>query len=160
MIEFKSPGAFALHLTKLAAAQPAVDEHVTKSMAEEVRATAAGMIGIYQDAVGPYPKWEELADSTEKEKQRLGYPLEAPLYRTGEMKKSIQASSDRNKAAVGSSDQKMVYHELGTLHIPPRPVFGPAAIHSAPRVRKIAARTVYAWLCGIGWRRPKKNLIG
>lgn len=155
MKEFNSPGAFARHLLKLAAMMPEVDRHIVQASAEEIRDTAAGMIGQYQKAVGPYPAWQELADSTEEEKARSGYSLEAPLLRTGEMQKSIEYTAERNEAAVGSNDQNMIYHELGTEKIPPRPVLGPAGIHSRERVMKIAGKTTLAWLSGNGFRRPR-----
>ncbi|EJN07786.1 hypothetical protein [Herbaspirillum sp. YR522] len=159
-MNFDSPGAFARHLLKLGALQPEVDKHIVEKSAEEVRRTAAGMIGQYQGAIGPYPKWEELADSTEQEKKRLGYSLEAPLLRTGDLKKSIKKTTEGNSAVVGSADKKMVYHELGTLHIPPRPVLGPAAMHSKNRVHGIVGLTAMAWLSGQGWKRPIKKVSG
>ena len=156
MKTFSSPKMFAAHLVKLAAISEEVLAHATKKSAEEIRDTAQGMIGQYQDAIGPYAKWEELADSTEAEKARLGFSLDAPLLRTGEMKKSIQETTEGKKAVVGSKDKNMVYHELGTLHIPPRPVLGPAVMHSKERVGKFIGKTTVAWLCGVGWRQPRK----
>jgi phage gpG-like protein len=156
MKEFNSPGAFARHLVRLAAIAPEVDHHITEKSAEEIQKTAAGMIGQYQEGVGPFPKWEELADSTEQEKARLGYSLDAPLLRDGTLKASIKQTTVGSEAVIGSSNPLMVYHELGTEHIPPRPALGPAAIHSEPRIRRIAGGTVVAWLSGVGWRRARK----
>lgn len=158
MKTFDSPGAFAKHLLKLAAIQHEVDKLILEKAAEEVRKTAAGMIGQYQEAIGPFVKWEDLADSTEKEKARLGYSLDAPLLRNGNLKRSIQKTVAVPEAVVGSDDQVMVYQELGTEHIPPRSTIGAASIHSAPRICSMASVTMAAWLSGVAWRRPGKIL--
>lgn len=155
MKEFGSPKAFAAHLVRLAAESHEVMSHAVKHSADEIKDTAQGMIGQYQDAIGPYPKWEDLADSTEEEKARLGYPLEAPLLRTGGMQKSIGATTEGTEAAVGTNDPIMVYHEFGTEKMPPRPVLGPAAMHSKERVTKFIGKTTIAWLAGRGWLRPR-----
>ena len=156
MQEFNSFGAFATHLVKLSASSHEVVSHVTDRSAEEIQKTAQGMIGQYQQAIGPYSKWQDLADSTEAEKARLGYSVDAPLLRTGEMKNSIERTVHGYEAAVGSNDKNMIYHELGTSKIPPRPVLGPAALHSKPRIEKIIGLSVFAWLAGRGWRSPRR----
>jgi hypothetical protein len=155
-MQFTSPKQFAAHLVKLAAIGPAVTHHAAELAAREIQATARGMIGQYQDAIGPFPKWEELADSTEAEKARLGYPADAPLLRNGAMQESIGHHTVGNEAAVGSNDPKMIWHELGTEHIPPRPVLGPSALHSRERVAGLVGKTALAWLAGRGWARPRR----
>nr|DAT37695.1 MAG TPA: virion morphogenesis protein [Caudoviricetes sp.] len=155
MKNFSSLGAFALHLEKLALEAPAVVEHVTDASAAEIQATARGMIGDYQQAVGPYPAWEELADSTKAERSYLGYSENDPGYRSGKMQRSITRSVEGSEAVVGSNDPHLVWFDMGTPTQPPRPVLGPAAIHSEPRVRKIIGTTTFAWLAGRGWLRPR-----
>jgi hypothetical protein len=155
-MEFSSPKQFAAHLVRLAAESHEVMHHAVNLSAEEIKLTARGMIGQYQEAVGPYPKWEDLADSTEAEKARLGYSVDAPLLRTADMQKSIEQKTVGAEAAIGSNDQKMIWHELGTEHIPPRPVLGPAAMHSKDRVTHLIGKTVFAWLSGKGWVRPRR----
>jgi hypothetical protein len=155
MREFKSFGAFAAHLERLAASSVEVKKHVLDASAEEIQKTAQGLIGEYQEAVGPYPAWEELADSTQAERARLGYSENDPGYRSGEMQQSVKRHVEGNEAAIGSSDQHMAWFDLGTEKQPPRPVFAPAAIHSKPRVMKIIGVTMFAWLAGLGWRRPR-----
>lgn len=155
MKEFKSFGAFADHLVRVAAESAEVKKHILDSSAEEIQKTAKGMIGEYQGGVGPYPAWEELADSTKAERSRLGYSENDPGYRSGEMQRSVQRHVEGDEAAVGSNDQDLVWFDIGTSRQPPRPVMGPAAIHSKPRVQKIIGLTMYAWLAGRGWRRPR-----
>ncbi|CAJ0698840.1 hypothetical protein [Ralstonia holmesii] len=159
MKTFNSFGAFAAHLAKLAAIGPAVVHHALDLGAAEIQKTAQGMIGDYQSAVGPYPAWEELAESTQAERARLGFSENDPGYRSGEMQASITRASilrivDGATTAIGSPDPHLLWFDQGTPTQPPRPVFGPAAIHSRERVQSLIGRTVFAWVAGRGWRRP------
>ncbi len=155
MIEFKTIAGFARHLEKLAAQSLAVGEHVVDKASEEIQETAIGMIGFYQDAIGPYPAWAELAESTEQRKARLGYPENAPLLASGDMQRSIGRHINGLSAVVGTDDEKMIYHEFGTRNMPPRPVLGPAAMHSAPRITRMAAACAGLWLSGRNWRAAR-----
>lgn len=155
MKEFSSFGAFAKHLEQLAATAPAVKHHILDKSAEEIQKTAQGMIGEYQSAVGPYAAWEELADSTQAERARLGYSENDPGYRSGAMQRSVQRHVLGDEAAVGSNDQDLVWFDQGTTKQPPRAVLGAAAIHSKPRVMTIIGTTMFAWLAGRGWRRKR-----
>jgi len=155
MTEFKSFAAFAAHLERLAVSGPEVTHHIVDKSAEEIQKTAQGIIVEYQPEIGPYPAWEELADRTKQERARLGYSENDPGYRTGEMQKSVQRTVEKNEAAVGSDDPHLVWFDLGTPNQPPRPIIGPAAIHSRERVGMIIGKTMFAWLAGMGWRRPR-----
>ncbi|NOV25889.1 hypothetical protein E5S69_20515 [Cupriavidus necator] len=155
MKNFRSLGDFANHLTALAAESTAVTGHMTETGAEVIQKIAKSEIGHYQPAVGPFAKWEELTAETEFEKIRQGYPVDAPLLRTGEMRDSIERTVAGNEAAVGSNEDKMVWHELGTLRVPPRAVLGPAAIRAGEDLKARFSRTVAAWLAGRSWRLPR-----
>ncbi len=101
-----------------------------------VQARAKGLIGHEQ------PEWPPLDESTIAEKQRLGYPVPAPLLRTGEMRDSIQWEApehdgDDTVGWVGSNNEKAVYHELGTSRIPPRPFLLLAALRSEAQFREL-----------------------
>lgn len=155
MREFNSFAAFAAHLERLALVGPEVVHHIADKSAEEIQKTAQGLVGEYQPSVGPFREWEELADSTQAQRAYLGFSENDPGYRTGDMQKSIQHTTVGPEAAVGSNDQHLVWFDVGTPRQPPRPVLGPAAIHSRERVQKFAAATVFAWLAGRGWRQPR-----
>lgn len=155
MKQFNSFGSFAAHLAKLAVTGPEVTHHMVKTGAEEVEKTAKGMIGFYQTDIAPYPDWAPLSEKYEAAKVAAGFEPDAPLLRTGEMKKSIRATAEGNEAAVGSNDELMKYHEFGTEKMPPRPVLGPAAHHSSPRILAQFGKTTFAWLAGMGWKRTQ-----
>ncbi|MBO4120288.1 hypothetical protein J5T34_05980 [Cupriavidus gilardii] len=155
MKTFRSMGDFAEHLAKMAVESAVVTNHMTDQTAAAIEKTAKAEIGHYQPAVGPFAKWEELTAETEFDKIRHGYPVDAPLLRTGGMRDSIERTVIGNEAAVGSNDDKMVWHEQGTEKVPPRAVLGPAAVRVSEDLQDRLTRVVVAWLAGRGWRRPR-----
>ena len=155
MKTFKSMSDFADHLIGLAAEAKVVVNHLADEAAAKVEKIAKAEIGHYQPAVGPFRKWEDLADSTEFDKINKGFPVDAPLLRTGELRASIERTVSGNEAAIGSNDKRMEYHELGTVRIPPRAVLGPAAIRANKDMQPRFALTIAAWLGGRAWRRPR-----
>jgi HK97 gp10 family phage protein len=134
---FESLGAFAVHLLALQIEVAEALHHGLEKVATKIEKTAKAEIGHYQDAVGAFPAWAELADSTEERKAQMGYPAGAPLLATGEMKDSIGHEVEGLEAVIGSTDDKMVWHEFGTSKMPPRPVMGPAAIHNKANIEKL-----------------------
>jgi phage gpG-like protein len=160
MKTFRSFASFATHLQLLAIETKLVKHAVLEAAAEEVQETAKGMIGFYHSD----PHWEALSPEYEAQKVRDGFEADAPLLRTGEMRESIKyvVTTDGHAAVIGSDDQKMVWHELGTSRMPPRPVMGPAGIHSAPRVALTASKMITEWLSGRGVKKPvvHKNTDG
>jgi phage gpG-like protein len=129
-----------------------VKRGIVEAGAQEVQDTARGMIGFYHED----PHWPELSPDYEAAKVRDGFEPDAPLLRTGAMRDSITHSIglDGNSAVIGSDDQKMVWHELGTDRMPPRPVMGPAGVHSATRVVDMAAKAAAAWVGGKPMKKP------
>lgn len=109
-----------------------------RQAARVVLADARGQIGAYQPAVGAYPAWEPLAESTEEEKARIGAPAEAPLERFGALKKSFKSDAPTEYSIeFGSDDPVMEYHEFGTVKMPPRPALGPALLKRINQVQQI-----------------------
>jgi len=150
---FTSLDQFANYLLKLSAIGPEVTHLAANKCGKVIEDSAKAEIGFYQPKQGPFVEWQELADSTEAEKARKGYPIEAPLLRTGEMQKSIGHTTHGNDVVVGSNDEKMAYHEFGTLHIPPRPVLGPALFMNRERIIIGLGRVAAAWVSGMSWKR-------
>ena len=106
-------------------------------VASHIEKDAKEKIGHYQDATGPFGAWEPLAESTEDEKARLGYPTDAPLLRSGDLRDSIQHEVAGLEAVVGSKSEIAAYQEFGTDRIPPRPFIGPAAFENKDKIQRI-----------------------
>src|SRR5258705_5178281 len=80
---------------------------------------AAHYPGEYQ------PGWAPLAASTIADKEAKGFPVPSPLKRTGEMAATYRKEVDplMLEMVIGSTDKIALFQEMGTVHIPPRPVF-------------------------------------
>lgn len=145
---FDSPIAFALHL---AALEVAVHESLHRGLERALvvlENDAKGQIGHYQGAHGDFPAWAPLADSTEREKQRIGAPADAPLLRHGGMYASFGHSIEGHDGVMGSTDPTMVFHEFGTSKMPPRPVIGPAVVKQRKTVEQILGAALVHGLLG------------
>jgi len=108
-----------------------------------VQSDAMLRIGHYQAAVGPFPKWQQLAAETQAERARLGYTPNDPLLRTGDLARSIQFTIEGDTGYVGSDDPVAVYQELGTARIPARPFLGPALFVNEYRIHKMFVSAVF-----------------
>lgn len=126
MPEFSNPAAFAAHLLQAAAAMEHGEATALEKAAVLVEKRAKDKIGEYQDAVGPFAKWAELADSTKIDRVRKGFPENEPLLRTGAMRDSIEHTVADHEAHIGSNNDIALYQELGTSRIPPRSFLGGA----------------------------------
>lgn len=115
-------------------------EHAMGKAVAIIQKDANGRIGEYQQAVGPFPQWEPLADSTEFDKARGGYPVDAPLLREGDLRDSIEAEHHGMEGIVGSKDPIAGYQEFGTASIPPRPFIGPAGFSNHKQVKELLGR--------------------
>jgi hypothetical protein len=69
---------------------------------------------------------------------------------TGELRASIEWQSQGLEGAVGSNNDKAVWHELGTSRIPPRSFLMGAALAMEPKIYKMAERAVVAVMLGKG----------
>jgi hypothetical protein len=107
-------------------------------------------IGTYQTAVGDFPAWAELADSTKEDRVRQGYTENDPLLRDGTLRDSVthEVDADGSKGIVSSDSDIAVYQELGTSRIPPRPFFGGAAFRKAEHVQAILGTAMVGALAG------------
>jgi hypothetical protein len=97
--------------------------------------------------------WRELAESTQAERARLGFPPNEPLLRTGEMRDSLehQVVLAEKKGYVGSNDDKAVWQELGTSRgIPPRSFLGGAAAHKGQEAAEAIGQKIFFALTSKG----------
>lgn len=151
-MELKSLGDLALHLASLPAVQVHELQKGLERCAVKIEKTAKDEIGHYQSAAGPFQAWAELADSTEQEKASKGYPVDAPLLRTGAMRDAITHEVDGLEAVIGAKDtdagRLLVFHEFGTSKMPPRPVMGPAAFRNKDFILKVIGRAAVSGLVG------------
>jgi hypothetical protein len=101
-------------------------------------------------ALGTYEyKWPRLAESTQADRVKKGFPEDEPGLRTGDMRASIEAKifADERRAFVGSNSDKLVWFELGTKSQPPRPVLMGAAVHNSKEILKLSKKNIRtAWL--------------
>lgn len=147
-MEFKSLGSLALHMASQEVALLASLHAALEKCAVKVETTATDEIGHYQSSVGPFPAWADLADSTEERKAKMGYPSDAPLLASGDMQKSITHTTHLLEAVIGSTDEKMIYHEFGTLKMPARPVMGPAVFRNKEYIRRVLGLATVTGLIG------------
>jgi phage gpG-like protein len=73
-----------------------------------------------------------------------------PLLETGELRDSIEWTASGLEGQVGSNNDKAVWHELGTNHIPPRSFLASSAISMEEKIHRMAERAVIAVLEGRG----------
>ena len=142
MKEFHSISHFIEHTLLMDAMVVLELHHGLKRCANAVELTAKNEIGTYQQGIGQFPAWAQLAESTENEKSKLGYPANSPLLRDGTLRDSISNEVQALEAVIGSTSDVMVYQELGTERIPPRPVLGPAAIRNRGKIERILGKAV------------------
>jgi phage gpG-like protein len=104
-----------------------------EAAAQIVQAEAKRVIGTYDYG------WKPLKEATIARKTTG----DSPLLETGELRDSIEyiVLSD-HEAAVGSNNDKAVWHELGTRTIPPRSFLAGAAAEKAPEVSKVIGLAV------------------
>jgi len=122
-------------------------EAVLTGWAAVVKDRARQSIGTYRY------KWPQLAEATQAERAREGFPPNKPLLRTGDLRDSISAfvqmyGPEHGRAVVGSTSDIAVYQELGTRSIPPRSfLYASAVLATQKDLPKIARKVVRtAWL--------------
>jgi len=103
---------------------------------EIVKLDAQARIGHYQAG------WQQLAESTQAERVRLGYSANDPLLRSGELRDAVAVRVEENVVAVGVGGDMAVIaraQEYGTAHIPPRPFLRPAMLETLPQTGRVIA---------------------
>ena len=148
MREFASPLDFSLHLLELSHRIEKIEETALEKCAVLIEKDAKSQIGFYQQEVGPFQNWAELADSTEADKVRKGYETDAPLLRQGDLRDSIEHEVVGKEAVIGSKSDIAEYQEFGTPTIPPRPFIGPAAFRNKDKIQKILGNAILEGITG------------
>lgn len=148
MREFESLAQLAEHFAATSVSIVVAEQKALKKCAKLIETTAKEEIGEYQPAVGPFPSWAPLAEATEADKARRGYPLDAPLLREGDLRDSIEHEVEGLEAVIGSKSDIAAYQEFGTDKIPPRPFIGPAAFRNKQKIQRILGEGIVEGLAG------------
>src|SRR3954469_19854677 len=104
MKEFHSLGAFQEHMLKQALAEGVALRNGLSKAAKIVQDEARAEVGHYQEGVGDFIAWPELADATKEDRLRKGYTENDPLLRSGELRDSIEVAMSVSglEAQIGS----------------------------------------------------------
>lgn len=145
---FESPIKFAEHLLQAVAAEPLALHEGLKVAVKLIEKTAKRKIGEYQKESGPFQDWAELAESTQEDRERKGYPTDEPLLREGDLRDSIQSEVHILEGVVGSKSPIAAYQEYGTDRIPPRPFIGPAAYENKEKIKAIVGAAAFSGITG------------
>lgn len=145
---FSSMVEFADHLLERQAAVVTALRTGLEICAESIEKTAKEEIGNYQDAIGPFEAWPDLADSTKADRVAKGYSEDEPLLREGDLRDSIRHEVGALDAFIGSDSDIAVYQELGTDKIPPRPFLGTALFHNEGLIREVMGGSLVAGILG------------
>lgn len=127
--------------------------HGIERVAVRIEKTAKAQIGTYQEAVGPFPGWPELAEATKDDRLRKGFTENDPLLRTGQRRDDITHAVDGLEAVIGTPENAptakiAVWEEFGTSREPARPVLGPAAFRSREAIQKLVGAAAVSGLIG------------
>ena len=148
MMEFASLADLAQHLvTRNAVLDLSIEQGVELAsiiLQKEMKAE----IGHYQDAIGPFPEWAELAESTKEDRLTKGYSENDPLLRSGGLYNSIECEANGGEAIAGSTSDIMPLHEFGTEKMPPRPVVGPALYRRIDEIVALIGKVSVSGLIG------------
>lgn len=77
-----------------------------------------------------------------------GFTPNDPLLASGEMRETIERQRQGLEGVVGSNDEKLVFHEFGTVNMPARPVLGPAAFRNKATIERLVGAAVVSGLLG------------
>lgn len=136
-LKFANLADFIVHLAAAEVALHAAGHHSLDKAAALIEKTAKDKFGEYQAGVGAFDAWAPLAESTVADRVSKGFTPDDPLLRTGGLRDSISREVTSTEALIGSTSDVMVYQELGTSKMPPRPVLGPAAYENVEKIVEI-----------------------
>ncbi len=147
-MNYDSFGALAAEFGKMAKRAPAASGFAVKHGAESLARAAKSKLGTYQQG------WPQLKESTQRERTRLGFTANDPLFRSGQLQAAIQATSEGDTAFVGVTEGRTTLHdrdrdvdaalvmavqEVGNERVPARPVFGTVVADDLERISDAVA---------------------
>ena len=112
--------------------------------AKLIEEKAKAVLGTYTEGYG----WPELADATQEDRVRQGFPANEPELRIGALRDSIGHKAEGDQAVVGSNAMTAVYAELGTSRAPPRPIFVPSVLQNLDAIKEAIGAPFHAALTG------------
>ena len=140
-----SLGEFAATLIGFEAGYLLWEHEALEGAAKIVEEEAKRVIGTYDYG------WPQLAESTQTQREKLGYSANEPILREGDVRASIGHTVDilEHASYVGSDSPIAVYQELGTKHTPPRSFLGGAARAKEHEVHEELRRSLYLRFLGV-----------
>jgi phage gpG-like protein len=139
---FNSVGDFVQYMSGQAATLPALEHAVLNTVGRLVKHEAQRVIGTYDYG------WSPLAEATQQDRVRKGFPADEPLLRTGELLRSIEHKVVGRTVHIGSDLDIAMFQELGTQRIPARPFLSGALAHKQEYAVSLVGRAVAKHLQG------------
>ena len=124
---------------------PRGPDNILKDIGEGIARTAKSKLGEYQTG------WPQLHESTQSEREELGFPANEPLLRSGDLRGSIRVTvrplTHGGDVYIGSNEAQARMMELGGPtpfggYVPPRPYLAPALVEQEKHVAKKVGNAV------------------
>lgn len=144
---FKSLADLVTHFAGLHHAVQREAEKALEKAAKLIEKTAKEELGYYQPGIGPFPAWQQLAQSTLAAHALYGVG-DTPLVLHGGLYNSIEHEVRGPTAIIGTKLDIGAYQEFGTSRIPPRPFMGPAALRNAEKIKKLFGEALVSGVMG------------
>lgn len=162
MKKFSNFDAFSKQLEKVISKYQDKEFKALNFIGQFLEEEAKEKIGHLQKGGGEFEDWKELADSTKRDKERLGYVFNEeynPLFRTGKLRDSISHVVNRvnHKLYVGSTDPVAKYQELGTFRIPPRSFLGLTFFKEKLEIQFVLSTFLSNWIADDNSALKRKN---
>ncbi len=153
MRQLESMAEMALVLAERAVAIPLELHEDLKHLARHLEGKVKAEFGVYQSASGPFPAWDELADSTKDDRVSKGYTENDPLLRSGQERDDVAHQIEGLVAEIGTPEtaptaEIIKFSEFGTSKEPMRPVYGPVGFNSRSAIEKWAGAALVTGFMG------------
>ncbi len=161
MRAFSDIPSFLAFLVEAHAEMKEAEHHGLEAAAVVIEKDAKASLGEYQQGVGPFPAWPELAESTQEQRAKAGYSANDPLLRSKTLEGAITHDVHAAFALVGVPETGELEPdgnalvsdvakdmEWGTMRAPPRPFMGPAAYRKGKEAAEAAGAPIISKLVG------------